>query len=241
MNAARREPGVWRIPLMRAVAWSQEPLSSLSDEGWLEVASGAPDTGAVEPLLRRRLSALGKGMIHCATRASADHGPLRSVFASRHGEPARALPMLEDLAAGQDISPTQFSMNVHNAMAGIWSIARQDRSAATAVGAGPETFGWGLLEAFGLHQADGEPVLFVFGDDVLPEAFASLGAEQTPLHAAGLLIGAPASLWLVVRRDPFAEASEPSLPQSLHALRALSGAETGFWSGPRGAWTFFLE
>ena len=241
MSAAGRGAGnALRIPLMRAVAWSQEPLPDLTGGGFLEVAAGAPDAGLVDPLLRRRLSAVGRGMIHCAARASAGQGPLRSVFASQHGEPARTLPMLEDLAAGQDISPTQFSMNVHNAVAGIWSIARQDPSAATAVGSGSESFGWGLLEAFGLHAESGAPVLFIFGDDTLPALFASPSLRESPLHAAGLLLGLPASRWLRVERGPSAGPSAIR-SQSLHALLALSGAAVGTWPGPRGAWTFSLE
>ncbi len=227
----------WKVPLLRAVAWSAAPLDQ-PDDGWLEVAAGAPDASLVEPLLRRRLSALGKGMIHCAALAAEGLAPLRSVFASRHGEPARTLPMLEDMAAGLDISPTQFSMNVHNAVAGIWSIARKDGSAITALGAGAETFGWGLLEALALHQENGEPVLFVFGDDALPEALSP--APPEPLHALALLIGAPASRTLRLERAPEAEPGSPRLPQSLHALRALAGEALGPWAGPRGAWTFDL-
>lgn len=230
-----RDEAGFEVPLLRAVAWSAEPLD-LPCGARLEVATGAPDASLVEPLLRRRLSALGKGMIQCATRASEGLGPLRSVFASRHGEPARALPMLEDMAQGLDISPTQFSMNVHNAVAGIWSIARQDASALTALGAGEETFGWGLAEALALHREDGAPVLFVFGDDALPGAFSSAPAE--PLHALGLLLGEPAAFLLQVTRDPDAPAARPAVAQSLHALRALAGAEPGAWMGPRGAWTF---
>lgn len=225
------------IPLLRGTAWSSEPLD-LPEGGWLDTARRTPDAGLVEPLLRRRLSALGKGMIHCAARAAEGHGPLRAVFASRHGEPARTLPMLDDMAAGLDISPTQFSMNVHNAVAGIWSIARQDTSAITALGAGAETFGWGLLEAFALHQEGGEPVLFVFGDDALPDLLSD--APKEPLHALALLIGQPASLTLRVERTPETEAGAPNLPQSLHALRALAGEAPGPWPGPRGAWTFGL-
>lgn len=230
-------PKALEIPLLRAAAWSAEPLD-LPASAWVDAASGAPDASVVEPLLRRRLSALGKGMIHCATRAAKDRGPVRAVFASRHGEPARALPMLEDMAAGLDISPTQFSMNVHNAVAGIWSIARKDASAITALGAGAETFGWGLLEALALHQEDGLPVLFVFGDDALPELLSS--GPQEPLHALALLIGQPAARTLRVERNPDAEASEATLPQSLHALRALGGEQLSAWAGPRGAWTFGL-
>jgi hypothetical protein len=230
-----------RIPLLRAVCWSPEPLPGLRSGGWLEAAVGAPDASAVEPILRRRLNPLGRGMIHCAARASEGRGPLQSVFASQHGEPSRAMPMLEDLAAGLDISPTQFSMNVLNAVAGLWSIARQDRSAATALSAGAETFAWGVLEAHGTHEATGDAVLFVSGDDVLPDSLKDHDPLQAPLHALGLLIGLPAARWLVVSRDPLAEAADPGLPLPIHALRALSGEALPAWTGPRGAWTFALE
>ncbi|MBS1785411.1 MAG: beta-ketoacyl synthase chain length factor [Acidobacteria bacterium] len=227
----------FEVPLLRAVAWSLEP-GILGTGGMLEISSGPPDASLVEPLLRRRLSALGKGMIHCAARASEGRGPLRAVFASRHGEPARALPMLEDMAAGLDISPTQFSMNVHNAVAGIWSIARKDPSAITALGAGAESFGWGLLEALALHQEDGGPVLFVFGDDALPGLLSESLPE--PLHALALLLDGSATFRLRVDRDPESDAPYPASPQSLHALRALAGEAPGAWAGPRGAWTFRL-
>lgn len=226
----------FEVPLLRAVAWSLEP-GILGTEGVLEISSGPPDPSLVEPLLRRRLSALGKGMIHCASRAADGFGPLRAVFASRHGEPARTLPMLEDMAAGLEISPTQFSMNVHNAVAGIWSIARQDTSAITALGAGAESFGWGLLEAFGLHKENGGPVLFVFGDDALPEVLSP--APKEPLHALALLLGTPAAWTLRVERDPEAKAAAPNRPQSLHALHALASEADEIWNGPRGAWRFW--
>ena len=229
----------WRVPLRRAVAWSPEPLHP-APSGFVRYAHGAPDASAVEPILRRRLSPLGRGLTHCAARASEGEGPLRAVFASRHGEPARAMPMLDDLAAGLDISPTQFSMNVLNAVAGIWSIARQDRSAGTALSAGAETFGWGLLEALSLHESEGAPVLFVCGDDALPESLAAFADEAAPLHALALLLAEPAEAWLGVDRDPLAEAGTPEEGLSRAALRALSG-EPCAWAGPRGAWSFRLE
>jgi len=43
------------------------------------------------------------------------------VFASRHGEADRTLAILQDLAAGAEVSPTLFSMSVHNSVPGLWS------------------------------------------------------------------------------------------------------------------------
>ena len=220
------------IPIARAALWSQEPLGGVALNPFLDAASGPPDTAFIEPLLRRRLSALGRGMLHCAGRVAADVPALRSVFASQHGEPSRTMPMLEDLARGLEISPTQFSMNVHNAVAGIWSISRQDRSACTALGAGPETFGWGLLEAYSLHRANGgAPVLFVYGDDRLPEVLAEFEPMQAPLHAVAFLIATPGTRQLQVRRDA-AQDAPMAMPQSLHCLRAMSDgpAATGPWT-----------
>jgi len=221
------------IPILRAALWSQEPLSGAAFDPFLDTASGPPDAGFIEPLLRRRLSALGRGMLHCAGRVAGDVPGLRTVFASRHGEPSRTMPMLEDLAKGLDISPTQFSMNVHNAVAGIWSISRQDRSACTALGAGPETFAWGLLEAYSLHRAHGDaPVLFVYGDDRLPGVLAEFEPAQAPLHALALLIAAPGTRQLRVSRDPAAEGT--AALQSLHCLAAMANGDPAH----SGAWTW---
>ena len=230
------------IPLARTAVWSQDPLPGPPLAGFLNAASGIPDTTFIEPLLRRRLGPLGRGMLHCAARAAGDIPELRSVFASRHGEPSRTMPMLEDLTQGLDISPTQFSMNVHNAVAGIWSISRRDRSASTALGAGSESFGWGLVEAYSLHRAHGgAPVLFVYGDDRLPEALTAYEPLQAPLHAVAFLIAAPGVRHLRLHRDPFAEGPATEASQSLHGLRALEDERTSPWMGPSGAWVWHLE
>jgi len=231
------------VPLLRAALWSQEPLLPLGGDGFLDQATGAPELGFVEPLLRRRLSPLGRAMLHCAGRVAEGLGPLPSVFASRHGEVARSLPILEDLARGLPSSPTQFSMNVHNAVAGVWSIARQDPSPSISVAAGPETFGLGLLEAFSLHAADpSRPVLFVYADEPLPAPFAAFADREAPLHAVALLIGLPATRRLVLEREPGGGGDPAPVPQSLQALQALdSGLLQGPWAEAGGTWRWAVE
>ncbi len=229
------------VPVCRAAAWSPEPLVPARPGTCLDVDSGPPDVAFVEPLLRRRLGALGRAMLHVAGRVTAGIGPVRSVFASRHGDVARTLPMLEDLARELPTSPAQFSLNVHNAVAGLWSIARQDASPSVSLAAGPETFGWGLLEAYSLWREDtGSAVLYVYGEDPLPELFQGFVDQEPPLHAIALLLGTPTAHLLQVTRS--AGPGEPGpLPQSLQALHALhTGQPEGPWAAGSGTWQWAL-
>lgn len=234
------QPHTFSIPLIRAAAWSAEPLLQPLPGGFLHFATGAPETGFVDPLLRRRLGPLGRGMLHCAGRVADGQGPLASVFASRHGDVVRAMPILEDLAQGLAPSPTQFSMNVHNAVAGVWSIARRDPSPSVSLAAGPETLAWGILEALSLHTATPEkPVLFVYGDEPLPPLFSGFADGELPPHALALLIGLPAMQQLVLTWNPGGTAPaapDPPFMQILHTLH--SGEPQGPWAGVSGSWSW---
>jgi len=224
------------IPLLRASAWIEEAAAEVGPgpEGFLDLAFGKPDVAFVEPLQRRRLSPLARAFFHCANRISPP-GDVRLVFASRHGEAERTLGILHDLAARAEVSPTLFSTSVHNAVPGLWSILRGNRAAISAVAAGPESFGWGLVEALAAYRAEpSRPVLYVYGDDRLPDPWAG-PVPRGRLHALAMLLGQPARRTLSMarlapRRD------EPEQPQSLHCLEVLGGAASSAWTGPDGTW-----
>lgn len=232
-------PEAFAIPLRRAALWSEAPLPGGPLPSWVDVAVGAPDLSRVEPLQRRRLSPLGRALVHGATRAQGDLGPMPSVFASRHGDPSRVLPVLADLTEGQEASPTQFSMNVHNGPAGIWSIATGDRSPSTSLAAGPETLGLALVEAFAQFQAEGCPVLLVYGEGPLPPLLAPFEDAPMPLHAFALLIGEPAVARLVTRRHPGGPGCGEVTSQTPALLAALAGGQAG-WTGPQARWDWTL-
>jgi hypothetical protein len=166
-----------------------------------------------------------------------------SVFASRHGDVARTVPLLEDLARGLQPSPTQFSMNVQNAVAGVWSIARQDPSPSVSLAAGPETFGMGLLEALSLHASNpGNPVLFVYADEPLPEPFSGFADRELSLHAVALLVGLPAAGRLIFTREPGGSGTCAPVPQSMQVLQVLhSGLPQGPWIEASGSWSWSVE
>ena len=173
----------WTLPVAR---WSCWPAG----------ATAAPDIGFIDPLVRRRLSSLSKMALKVAHDCAADVGPMRLVFASRHGELRRTTGMLDDIRASQPVSPTAFSLSVLNAMTGVYGIARRDRSAATAISAGAETLGYALLEAHAQFSADPTtPVLMVYADEPAHERYGMVEHEM-PAGALAVLVekGAPAEL-----------------------------------------------
>lgn len=203
---------------------------------WLDwLAAPAPlGSGGVAPLaempamMRRRIDPIGRAALQAAfwAQGSLPTGPV--VFASRWGEIARSVAMLQELARGQALSPTAFSLSVHNASSALYSIARQDKANYLAVAAGEFSAEAGFIEAQGL-LADGAPqVLVVCADGPLPEPYAAQGdnASLLPLHAWACVVervnigGLSLQACLPVERS-----EDRALPADLAALQFLtSGA-----------------
>jgi hypothetical protein len=73
-------------------------------------------------------------------------------------------------------------MSVHNALAGLLSIHFRNMRGHTALAAGFDTFGFGLMEAAAcLAEQPEEPVLLIFGDEPLSGEFVTFGADDTNL------------------------------------------------------------
>lgn len=228
----------WTLPLLAAAGWFEEDPPIPRAQG-IDLAVGRPALDTVDPIQRRRLSRLARGALHCALRV-APPGDLRLVYASRHGESDRTIGLLRDLASGVDVSPAAFSMSVHNAVPGLLSILAGNRAPISAVAAGSESFGYGLLAAAAAWKADpAQQVLFLYGEDRLPELWAPFVPEVPP-HALALLLGA-GGRDLVLAWDPERRGSEPGNLQSLHFFGRLAQVSgLGPWTGPTGAWDWRL-
>ena len=115
------------------------------------------------------------------------------VFASRHGDLSRTLELLTALSKEEVLSPTDFSLSVHNSTAGLFSISRGDRAPATALAAGADTLGMGLLEGAAMIAAGAGQVLVCYADDATPEPYAPYVADEPARH--------PFSISLLLTRD----------------------------------------
>lgn len=118
-------------------------------------------------LLKRRLSPLARIVFSAAIPCLGDNKQMPSVFSSTHGELAKSFAMMEMIEAGEDISPTAFSLSVHNAIAGLFSIAFKNNTESTVVAPGEEGIAAAFIEAAGLLQQGAEQVLIVLYDEPL--------------------------------------------------------------------------
>lgn len=143
----------------------------------------------IDPMQRRRLSALAKVSLGVMQECTKDEQNFQIVYASRHGDLFRTTDLLNQLAMGDDVSPMGFSLAVLNGTPGIFSIATANRSPCSAVSAGPQTFQMGLLEASIQASQSAAPVLFVYADAPVPEVYGATKERSTgPMHAVALFL-----------------------------------------------------
>lgn len=175
------DPGAW-------ARWSAAPVPIAAD--------GSPEARFVPPMLRRRCTPLTKAMLQVAYEACPDalRPEVRTVFASRHGENKESFPLFSAIAHGQPLSPMKFTHTVHNAQAGLFSIAAGNRQASSSLSGEADTFGAGFLESVAhLEREAGRPVLYVIGDVPVAPIFQHLVGEPPSSYAVALLLAADGS------------------------------------------------
>jgi hypothetical protein len=176
----------WSPGLEDANAWSNwcEAPTELASEG-------RPDASFLPAMFRRRCSTLTRAMLTTAFDCCEPEeiSEVATVFASRHGSINESINLLDRLAEQKPLSPTVFSHTVHNAQAGLFSIAATNRCASSSIAAQENSFACGFLEAMTmLERVPDRPVLLVVGDVPLAPTFASLVEEPPGAYALGLLL-----------------------------------------------------
>jgi Beta-ketoacyl synthase, N-terminal domain len=121
----------------------------------------------VPKLLHRRLSPLAKAVFNVAKLCIRDNIELPVVFSSAHGEICKSLLMLQTIQAGQELSPTAFSLSVHNAIAGLFSIAFKINKEITVIAPGQEGIAPAFVEALGLlHEGENEVLVILYDEPI---------------------------------------------------------------------------
>lgn len=229
----------------RWAAWSPGLPTPEAWEAWLAAPTwplpagdGHAPLNEVPAMTRRRIDPLGRAALQVAWWAQGDvpTGPV--VFASRWGEIARSVTLLRQLCRGEALSPTAFSLSVHNASSAQYSIARGDTANYTAISAGAGSAAAGLCEAVGLLAAGAPEVLVVSVDAELPEPYQAFETHPGPLRAWAVVIEAASPGLRLAAAPPAADDAQP-LPADLATLAFLLG-RSARWDqrSTQGSWTW---
>lgn len=207
-------PGLESVEEWRA--WARQPI--------VPKGEAMPALEKVPAMQRRRIDRLGRAAIQALgdCRLPEDAGqPL--VFVSRHGDVARSHALLEALAGQQALSPTQFGLSVHNAIAALNSIVHGERGNYTALAGGSASVETALVEAVGL-LADGA------------RSVSLVACDSQALHVYAPYLDEPDAFfgfaWRLVAADDDASAESPGELLSLHWGHPASPAECTLGDGP---------
>lgn len=171
-------------------AWAPGMSSREDWRKWYDHQAFAQAEKAVIPstipkILQRRLSPLARAVFNAAEGCMDSDKSLPIVFSSAHGEVNKSLEMLQSMQKGEEVSPTAFSLSVHNAISGLFSIAYDYHQEITVIAPGQDGIAPAFIEALGLLQEHHNQVLMVLYDEPLSDFYPSLPfAVNTPATCA---------------------------------------------------------
>jgi hypothetical protein len=227
---ARRRALVMRVGVERWAAWTHGVGDETAWRTWIQNPTAPqrgdpPDVSFVPALQRRRCDALARAMLYVANQCCPQQhiAAIPTVFASRHGPFGTTVAILRHIAESRPVSPTRFSHSVHNTQAGLFSIWAGNRAPSVSVSARQESFMQGYVEALCmLHRSDAGRVLFVAGDESIPEELEALHDECPGGYAVALLLardGGDAALRLDREPDEAGAAPSRAWPDALEFVR----------------------
>jgi hypothetical protein len=149
------------------ISWAQKPFMLGGQD--------VPKLEAMQANLRRRAYKLGRLALEPVYKLPKNDYPI--IFCTRYGELERCFELLKGLEETGEISPQSFSLAVHNAIPGLYSIDQKLNSNITALAAMGSAHA-GLLDAIGLFS-QGEPgVRLVVCQEAIPEAYKKYTNSQ---------------------------------------------------------------
>lgn len=125
---------------------------------------------------RRRIERIGRMAMQAAYWCSSTTAGVPLVFASRHGDVQRSYELLRQLASEEPMSPTQFGLSAHNAIAALYSIVHGERGSYLALAAGRATAEAALVEVAGLLAEGADEVQLVAASSFARSAASGSGS-----------------------------------------------------------------
>ncbi|CAM3837685.1 beta-ketoacyl synthase chain length factor [Rahnella bruchi] len=168
-----------------------------SCEHWIQWAS-QPDadkfsgeilkSAQIPMMTARRMSIGSRFAVDIGLSLLEKHNVDAAIFTSRHGELEKTGRILHNLANEEPVSPTEFSMSVHNTAAGWLTITGKNPLPVTSLAAGYDSFQQGILEAQSMLSAGASRIMLIDFDGQIPPIYnESINSEFLPYAVAIIL------------------------------------------------------
>lgn len=201
---------------------------------------GRADVGFLPMMQSRRLSPLARAACAVAWHCRQQCGDMPSVFYSNHGESQYYFEMLQGMAEGEKVSPSRFSLCVHNAIAGLSSFHGASYQPYVSLAGGTEGLFAAFLEAAGM-LLETPRVLLVCYEQALPEAYRTYPASSENTWALAMVLSGtdePGRRLRLTRR-PGQEGAEDSAQSLIQAI--LEGRRSSVCRQERSIWRWSLD
>ena len=176
--------------------WAPNAPNPAAWSDWLHNKSAPhgdtpPDLTQIKPMQRRRLSLMARAVFQVGGECLAQINPaphkIASLFATTYGQATSSVKMIQTMTDRKPLSPAAFSLSVHNAIAGQFSISHGLTGPCMTAACGREGLGGVFTQAIGM-LTDHEQVLVCCFEEPLPDELRPYTLNPpTPLAAAFLL------------------------------------------------------
>lgn len=186
-----------------------------------------PKSGQIPMMSARRMSIGSRLAVDAGLSLLSKHQADAAIFTSRHGELERTGRILHALAEDAAISPTEFSMSVHNTAAGWLTIISKNPLPVASLAAGTDSFQQGLLEAQSMLAGGASSIMLIDFDGEIPSLYAeSVNSEFLP-YAMAIILTAGDTLQCQ-RISKTCVTDQSALPQGLQFLRGYLSSLPSF-------------
>lgn len=146
-----------------------------------------PKTPSIPMMQARRMSLAAKLACEVFIRTLKTTPVDAAIFLSEHGELERSFNVIKHIANGEGVSPTDFSMSVHNTAAGLATILTRTPIEVTSIAGGQDGLIHALNEVVALQHSGHHHIALIAFDGEVPDFYAAHGAMLTPAYAMALV------------------------------------------------------
>ena len=150
-----------------------------------------------------------------------------AIFISQHGELQRSAKIIESIIKGQDVSPTDFTMSVHNTAAGLTTILSKKTIEVSSLSACTDGFQQGLFEVQAFFAQGAQKVMVIDFDDSIPEQYHYDEVIQTVPYACGFIFS-PETGYQCTGYKECDSTNQLALPQSIQFLKNILAQKKHF-------------